>query len=65
MPVVQVIWVEGKGEDVKRAVSRDLVASISKHAKIDPKFIHVAFEDVAEPEPRTLPYSHTHRVVKP
>lgn len=45
MPVVKISLFDGR-DDCKKAVAKEVTESLVKHAKIDPKYIYVIFEDV-------------------
>ena len=47
MPVVKVIWFEGKDQKAKQAVAKDITESIVRNTGTDAKYIYVVFEDVA------------------
>lgn len=45
MPIVNIKMFEGR-DDAKSAIAREVSESIAKHAKVDPKYIYVVFDDV-------------------
>lgn len=47
MPVVRVSWFEGKNEDQKQAVAKEITESIVKNTGTDANYIYIIFEDVA------------------
>lgn len=47
MPVVNIKMFEGRTEEAKQGIAKDVTDSIVKHTGVDPKYIYVIFEDVA------------------
>lgn len=46
MPVVRVSWFDGKTQDQKAQVAKDITDSIVKTTGTDASYIYVIFEDV-------------------
>jgi 4-oxalocrotonate tautomerase len=46
MPVVRVTWFEGKENETKAVVAKEITESIVKNTGTDPAYIYVIFEDV-------------------
>lgn len=46
MPVVRVSWFDGKNQEQKAAVAKEITDSIVKHTGTDASYIYVIFEDV-------------------
>lgn len=47
MPVVNIQMFEGRSEESKQGIAKDVTDSIVKHTGVDPKYIYVIFKDVA------------------
>nr|WP_113866360.1 4-oxalocrotonate tautomerase family protein [Brenneria salicis]NMN91907.1 4-oxalocrotonate tautomerase [Brenneria salicis ATCC 15712 = DSM 30166]RBP62873.1 4-oxalocrotonate tautomerase [Brenneria salicis ATCC 15712 = DSM 30166]RLM30738.1 tautomerase [Brenneria salicis ATCC 15712 = DSM 30166] len=45
MPVVNIQMFDGR-DSAKAAIAKDVTESIAKHAKVDPQYVYVIFNDV-------------------
>lgn len=46
MPVVNIQMFDGR-DDAKPAIAKAVTEAIAKHAKVDPQYVYVIFNDVA------------------
>ena len=47
MPVVNISMFEGRSDEAKQNIAKDVTDSIVKNTGVDPNYIYVLFEDVA------------------
>ena len=47
MPVVNISMFEGRSDEAKQKIAKDVTESIAKNAGVDPQYIYIIFEDVA------------------
>lgn len=47
MPVVNISMFEGRSDEAKQKIAKDVTESIVKNTGVDPNYIYVIFEDVA------------------
>lgn len=47
MPVVNISMFEGRSDEAKQKIAKDVTESIVKNTGVDPKYIYIIFEDVA------------------
>lgn len=47
MPVVNISMFEGRSEEAKQNIAKDVTESIVKNTGVDPKYVYIIFEDVA------------------
>ncbi len=46
MPVVNIQLIEGRSQEVKAAIAKEITESISKHANTPKDHVHVIFNDM-------------------
>lgn len=47
MPVVNISMFEGRTDEAKQKIAKDVTESIVKNTGVDPNYIYIIFEDVA------------------
>lgn len=45
MPFVMIDWIEGRDDDQKRAIVKDITDSMVKHAKCPPEAVSIVFTE--------------------
>lgn len=46
MPVVNIQMFEGRSDESKQKIAKDVTDSIAKHTGVDPQYVYVIFNDV-------------------
>lgn len=47
MPVVNISMFEGRSDEAKQNIAKEITTSIAKHTGVAPNYIYIIFEDVA------------------
>lgn len=47
MPIVRISLAEGRSQEAKEAMAREITESVARHAAIDASHIYVLFDDVS------------------